>query len=141
MTLQAELYNQSLERLAAMVEEWRLDADKYLDKINTTKQQNKPTAAMETYHYKQIEKINTVESFAQTAATLIGQLSKELQSARERHTTQPHNYFSTEHRTRICDLPASPAELHAEQMELLDEIRADLKLLLSDKTKDNGSKG
>lgn len=142
MILQAEIYNQSLERLASMLEDWRLDADKYLVKIDTAAKQNKPTASMETYHYRQLEKISIVEAFAQSASALLKELSRELQNTKERSQLQTYSALPSTERTRICDLPASPAEYHFEQIELLTEIREDLKKILSQQeTNDNGSQG
>lgn len=142
MILQAEIYNQSLERLASMLEDWRLDADKYLVKIDTAAKQNKPTASMETYHYRQLEKISIVETFAQSASALLKELSRELQNTKERSQLQTYSAQPSTERTRICDLPASPAEYHFEQIELLTEIREDIKKILSQQeTNDNGSQG
>ena len=121
MHLQAEIFNESIRVVAAMLHEWKVDADKWKEKIKEAEQNNKPTASMETYHYKQLGKIKTIEQFAENADNYITALEEEIRTLR---SNQANNLISGagSERIRICDLPAGPVNDHLETLELLNEI-------------------
>lgn len=130
MYLQAATYNNSLQKLAEMLSEWKEDNEQYSERIAETEKQGKPTAGMEIYYKKQIKKINAIENALCSADIYIQQLLDELQHTKENiQATQQRGFVNVEERIRICDLPHSQEYYHEELLTHLFEIKETLKTI------------
>lgn len=132
MYLQAATYNNSLQKLAEMLYEWKEENEKYSERIAETEQQGKPTAGMEIYYKKQIKKINAIENALCSADIYIQQLLEELEYAKQQTSEtiqQQRGFVSVEERIRICDLPHSQEYYHEELLTHLFEIKETLKTI------------
>lgn len=122
MHFQAQQYNTELLNLQSLINDWRSDAETYELKIQQTANEGKPVAGMETYHAKQLKKIERIEIFASAAHSLISAMQSELTSLRVKRLDDQYNQTYSGERTRICDLPDGPNTMHLEVMETLSEI-------------------
>lgn len=122
MYYQAEQYNAELLSVQSLITDWRSDADAYELKIQQTAQKGKPVAGMETYHGKQLQKINRIESFASAAHGLITAMQSEIKRLKIDRVDEYNAPTHSGKRTRICDMPDGPNTKHLEVMELLSEI-------------------
>lgn len=122
MHYQAEKYNSELLNLQSLINDWRSDADAYELKIEQAAKEGKPVAGMETYHTKQLQKINRIESFASAAHTFISAMQSQINLMKVNSLEHQYNTKSSTNRTRICDLPDGPNTMHLEVMETLTEI-------------------
>lgn len=123
MQLQAATYNNSLQSLAAMLNEWKDAANNYLQKIAEAEQQGKPTAGMEIYHNKQMQRIQIIETAISNADAYIFLITDEIERLRERMSAAKQQQISTTERVRIIDLPHSADYYHNNIMEQLFEIK------------------
>ncbi|MCC6634545.1 MAG: hypothetical protein IT251_03485 [Chitinophagaceae bacterium] len=124
--LQAATYNNSLQNLAEMLNEWKEDAEVYKQKIEAAEQQGKPTAGMDIYLAKQLQKIRLIETTIGNADAYIYSLLQDIESIKERMSAtiqqqQQSNDFTQ--RVRIIDLPHSADYYHNNIMEQLFEIK------------------
>ncbi|MBS4041367.1 MAG: hypothetical protein KGZ81_12310 [Flavobacteriales bacterium] len=122
MHYQAEKYNSELLNLQSLINDWRSDADAYELKIEQAAKEGKPVAGMETYHTKQLQKINRIESFASAAHTFISAMQSHINLMKVNSLEHQYNTKLSTNRTRICDLPDGPNTMHLEVMETLTEI-------------------
>lgn len=137
MYLQAATYNNSLQKLAEMLNEWKEDNEQYSERIAETEKQGKPTAGMEIYYKKQIKKINAIENALCSADIYIQQLLEELEDTKQRtnETIQQRGFVNVEERIRICDLPHSQEYYHEELLTHLFEIKETLNTITNGKEK------
>lgn len=133
MHLQAATYNNSLQQLANMLTEWKEAANEYSKKIDQANDAGKPTAGMEIYHSKQLQRIDRVEQTLLHADAYIEALHYEIERLKANAINQ-YTTTANHERVRIIDLPHSPDYYHNEVMNELQE----LKNLLTTQSINNG---
>jgi hypothetical protein len=124
MHLQAATYIESLQGVAAMLAYWKEDAEKYLEKISETEKAGGNVAGMEVYYKKQLDKITVIETLVGSAHAYITAMESEMNQLKSKQVQQYTQQYSgiSDHRKRICDLPASNESNHQDTMEMLYEI-------------------